>query len=115
MSRNPTSKLPAVLAGILLIGVPASGCAAHSHHRHRTVVTYQVHKAPPAPRREVVVVKPSRDAVWVPGHYVWRSASRSYAWVAGRWTKPPRRGAVWVKPRTEKRRGQLIYIAGYWK
>ena len=108
--KNRTLKIAAL---VLLIGVPAAGCAAHPHHR--TVVSYKVYKAPPAAHRDVVVARPGKGYAWVPGHYVWKPARHSYAWVAGKWTRPPRAGAVWVAPRYEKRRGGHVYVAGYWK
>lgn len=113
MLSRVTTKIPALLLFTFLIGVPATGCAAHSHQR--TVVTYEIRKAPPAPRREVVVAKPGRGYVWVAGHHVWKPARNAYVWVGGKWTKPPRRGAVWVAPRYEKRRGGLVFVAGYWR
>ncbi len=113
MSRKYITKLPALLLFTLLIGIPATGCTAHPPHR--TVVTYEIRKAPPAPRREVVVARPSPGYVWVAGHYVWKPARNSYAWVAGKWTRPPRRGAVWVAPRYQKRHGNWVLVAGYRK
>ena len=113
MPHQHITKLPALLAFVFLLGIPATGCAAHPPHR--TVITYQVHKAPPPARREVVVAKPARGHVWVAGHYVWKPGRRSYVWVAGKWTRPPRAGAVWVAPRYERRGGRTVYVAGYWK
>ncbi len=121
MTRHRTRTLPGLLFLAVLIGLPAAGCAAHPPARHHVVVkhqaaaTYHVHKAPPAPRREVVVAKPGRGHVWVAGHYVWQPARQSYVWVAGEWVKPPRRGAVWVAPRTERRHGGWVFVAGYWR
>ncbi len=113
MPRIHITKLPGLFLFMLMIGVPATGCAAHPHHH--TVVTHHVHKAPPAPRREVVIARPSQGHVWVAGHYVWRPANSRYVWVDGRWSKPPRRGAVWVAPRVEVRRGRTVFVAGYWR
>ena len=113
MPRKSTKKLPALLLFTALVSVPTTGCVAHPPHR--TAVTYEVHKAPPAPRREAVVARPGRGHAWVAGHYVWRPASKKYVWVAGKWVKPPRRGAVWVAPKYEKRRGRVIFVAGYWR
>ena len=57
--------------------------------------TYVV-KAPPAPIHEVRPVKPYPNAVWIEGHWHWKSSSDKYAWVPGRW-KRTHRGHVWVK------------------
>ncbi len=78
--------------------------------RHKVVV---VRKAPPKPKREVVVVKPKGHQVWVAGHWHW--AAGSYVWKSGKWTQPPQRTAVWVKPRYEKRRAGWVYTPGYWR
>ncbi len=113
MPRQHIMRRPALLACIFLLSIPATGCVAHPHHR--TVVTYEVRKAPPAAKREVVVAKPGRGYVWVAGHHVWRPSRKTYVWVAGKWTKPPRAGAVWVAPRHERRSGRTVYVAGYWR
>jgi hypothetical protein len=57
--------------------------------------TIYVVKAPPAAK--VTVVKtpaPYPRAVWVNGHWNWRSGK--YVWVNGYWRKP-RHGFVWVQ------------------
>jgi hypothetical protein len=41
--------------------------------------------APPRPRYEVIPVAPSREHVWVAGHWVWRPARHHHVWVPGAW------------------------------
>jgi len=38
-----------------------------------------------------------------------------YVWMPGHWARPPRGGAVWVKPRWERRGGTYVFIAGSWR
>ena len=51
--------------------------------------------APPPPEKVVVVpARPYPNAVWVPGHWVWRRWGRHWEWVPGHWKF--RRGGRWV-------------------
>jgi hypothetical protein len=53
--------------------------------------------APPPPVRVGVVGHaPRRGCVWVGGYQRW--TGNRYVWVAGKWVRPPRAGAVWVSP-----------------
>src|SRR5512140_1374374 len=52
------------------------------------------HSAPPAPRHEVVVVRPSKRHVWVKGY--WHYAGDDWTWRPGAWVEPPRHHAHWV-------------------
>jgi|WetSurMetagenome_2_1015567.scaffolds.fasta_scaffold00008_103 hypothetical protein len=50
---------------------------------------------PPPPDPSVVIpARPRSDALWVPGHYKWRSWIRRYVWVPGHWKV--RKGRGWV-------------------
>jgi len=117
-----------VLAPTLFI---LSGCVvAETPRVHRTVYVEPapavvgptagirlsfVAQPPPAPRREVIVVRdrPSPDHVWVNGYWVWRESR--HVWVAGHWEHPPRPHAVWVEPRWEHRHEGYVFIAGTWR
>lgn len=70
--------------------------------------------APPPPRHEVYVERdrPGPDYVWVNGY--WAGEPGHYTWVAGRWDRPPHRGARWVEPRWETREGHYVFHKGYW-
>ena len=54
----------------------------------------RVEIAPPAPQLEVQSVAPSRQHVWIPGHWAWRMGR--YVWVPGFWDLA-RVGQVWVR------------------
>ena len=116
-------------AGLLL-----GGCVVEDAHRrpyrHVTVVetapppvtyveapapsaSFSIQIAPPPPRREVVVVRPSPRHVWVEGYWAWRGGR--HVWVNGRWELPPHNRTVWVQPRWEHRNGNYVFIEGFWR
>ncbi|WP_321473092.1 hypothetical protein [uncultured Paludibaculum sp.] len=68
---------------------------------------------PPPPPREVVVVRPGRHHVWVPGFYSWNRGG--YVWTNGYWAVPPRGRAAWVPGRWAPRRGGYVWVGGYWR
>lgn len=71
-------------------------------------------QAPPATRpQEVVVAQPSPQHVWIEGYWTWQSGR--YVWVAGHWEVPPRSGAIWVPPVTQRRDNEYVFQEGYWK
>lgn len=70
--------------------------------------------APPAPVQSGVVgVAPRPGYVWVGGYQRWNGTR--YVWVAGRWVRPPRFGAVWVAPRYVRRGSTWVFYKGYWR
>lgn len=76
-------------------------------------VGFEVGVAPPGLQAEVAIDSPGPGYAWVPGYYDWNNGS--YAWVAGRWTRPPHEGAVWVAPRYEDRGSKHMYYRGHWR
>ena len=89
---------------ILLMGLfSGNACATR---------TVYVRQAPPPVRVEVMTVKPFPNAVWVPGHWAWRSGQ--YVWVRGHWTRP-RPGYRWVAGHWAKKRRGWVWIPGHWK
>ncbi len=70
---------------------------------------------PPAPQKEVVVARPYRGAVWVPGYYKWAPRHHEYVWVRGHWERPPHARMVWVPGRWEQRRGEWVFFEGRWE
>lgn len=70
---------------------------------------------PPPPKEEVIVRKPFRGAVWVPGYYRWEPRHHRYVWVRGRWTHPPRAHAAWTPGHWKNRNGEWIFFEGRWK
>jgi hypothetical protein len=59
--------------------------------------------------------RPGPGWVWTGGYWRWVGGTRGYAWVPGRWRRPPRAGAVWVSPRWRRSRGGYTFVAGGWR
>ena len=72
-----------------------------------------IEAAPPQPRVEVIVSRPSPRHVWLPGYWTWRGGQ--HVWVEGRWELPPRGHTVWVAPRWEARGSGHVFIEGFWR
>jgi hypothetical protein len=70
--------------------------------------------APPAPPREIVTIRPAREAVWVPGYHLYLGRGR-YEWVPGHWEVPPGRYTRFMQPRWERRPHGYVYVRGYWR
>lgn len=68
---------------------------------------------PPAAAVEVRPESPGEGYVWVDGYYDYTGGT--YVWVAGRWTLPPFRGAVWVGHRWYSSGGRWHFARGYWR
>lgn len=68
----------------------------------------------PAPPREVVAVRPAREAVWVAGYYAYVGGDR-YEWIPGHWEIPPGRGRNFDRPRWERRGNTYVYLRGGWR
>lgn len=66
---------------------------------------------PPAVRREVRVVRPAPDHVWVAGYWDWQGGQ--WTWVDGRWMRPEPR-ARWVRPAYVAEYGSWRYVPGHW-
>lgn len=80
-------------------------------------VGYTVQSIPPTPTSqpyETMPPQPSRDAVWIRGHYEY--AGSSYQWVPGRWEVPPPGMRTWVEPSWQpSANGGYIYRRGHWQ
>ena len=79
---------------------------------------YVVVQQPPAyppPPREVVTVRPAREAVWVQGYWSYSGRGNSYQWVPGHWEIPPGQYRTFVQPRWERQPQGYIYVRGYWR
>jgi len=92
-------------AGFVIAGTLFSGCAA----RGAVVVRF----APPAPRYAVVGVAPGQGYVWTEGFYDYRGGG--YAWVPGRWMRPPHPRAVWVPGTWVQGHRGYEFRRGYWR
>ena len=99
---------------LLAMLFPLTACATTVRVKPpRPAVSVRVAHAPPAPRREVVAVRPTRHHVWVGGRWTWKSSR--WVWVSGAWKVPPRGKRVWVAPKYERRGGDWIVVRGYWR
>ncbi len=68
---------------------------------------------PPAPRREVRVVRPGPDYVWIAGFYDADDRGR-YRWVPGRWERPVVSDGYWIPARYIRTSRGTIYEPGHW-
>ena len=96
-----TWMLSAVLAAISL-----TACAGGGY-------VYYASAPPPPVRAEVFGVAPGPGFVWINGYWGYRGGA--YAWVPGRWERPPRRGAAWVQGRWERHGNRWGYRDGHWR
>ena len=94
-----------IMAGVLvLFGTVLAGCAGGA---------YYVRTGPPAPRYEVVGVAPGAGFVWTNGY--WDRRGGNWAWVGGRWLRPPRARAVWVAPEWRQEGRAWRFHRGHWR
>jgi hypothetical protein len=91
---------------LLILGtLTLAGCAGGG---------YYASGPPPPARVQARLVAPGPGMVWIDGY--WGRGNRNYAWVPGRWTRPPRGGAVWVAPRWDQQRnGRYVFRNGRWR
>ena len=112
----------ALLGG--LVGAIAGGAIGNSlDHQRGTIYTseaqamtdYTVQTPPPplSPPREVVMVQPAPETVWVNGYWIYES--RGYAWMPGRWERPPAHYRAFVAPHWAPRSHTYVYVQGYWR
>ncbi len=92
------------IVGMLAI---SEGCAA------TTRGGVYVRTGPPSPIVESRVAAPGPGYVWVPGFHRWDGAA--YAWVGGRWERPPRARAAWVPGRWIHHRSGWHFVDGHWR
>lgn len=94
----------AALAFTLALPAHPSGTEAQA----RVVV---VRTAPPRARAERRPARPSRDHVWVAGHWVYRNGR--YVWRSGRWIRD-RAGYRYRPARWVQRADGWVYVEGRW-
>jgi hypothetical protein len=68
---------------------------------------------PPPPVVERRGPPPGRGYVWVDGYQRWDGGR--YAWVPGRWDRPPRPGGRWVPHHWVHRHGEWVFVEGHWR
>ncbi len=94
-----------ILGGLSLAGLSLTGCAGG--------YAFYATAPPPPIRVEARGIAPGPGFIWIDGY--WGYGGGGYAWVAGRWARPPRPRAVWVPGRWETRRGRYYYRQGRWR
>ena len=95
--------------GALLVAATVASTAACTDTRGRL----HVRLGPPAPVIETRVVSPGPGYVWIDGYQRWDGGR--YAWVAGRWERPPRPRARWVRGRWARDRRGWYFVDGHWR
>jgi hypothetical protein len=85
MKRILAATAAALIGAAVLVPAQAQ---AQSYRNHELVV---VHKAPPAPRHEIVPAA-RRGYDWTPGYWNWNG--RRHVWVSGHWERT-RPGYAW--------------------
>jgi hypothetical protein len=70
---------------------------------------------PPPPVRVEAAFGPAPGPgyVWVNGYWGWRGSA--YAWMPGRYVRPPHPHSVWVEPRWERRGERYRFYEGRWR
>lgn len=68
---------------------------------------------PPPVRVEAFGPAPGPGYVWINGYWGWGGSS--YAWVPGRYVRPPHAHSVWVAPRWEAHGGRYRFREGRWR
>ena len=68
---------------------------------------------PPAPRYGVVGMAPGPGYVWTEGY--WDRHGNDWAWVGGRWMRPPRGRTAYVAPRWEQHGHGWRMRRGHWR
>jgi hypothetical protein len=102
----------AAAAAVLTAALAAAstGCGAYVASSSGRVY---VRLGPPAPLAETRVVSPGPGYVWVPGYYTWDG--RAYGWTRGRWERPPRAHARWIRPHWAHDRRGYYLVEGHWR
>lgn len=113
---NETGNGAVVGAAVGGITGAAIGHRADSREAARTEAAYTAQTVPLSPTSqpyETMPPQPSRDAVWIRGHYEY--TGRKYEWVAGRWEVPPRGMRTWSEPTWQPNAGGgYVYTRGHW-
>src|SRR5947209_2264469 len=95
-----------VLSLVALASIVSFAPAAHAQVRV-VVPGVRVGVAPPPARVEVRPMAPSREHVWIPGHWAWRSGA--HVWIGGHYALPPGAGYHYVQARWVNEGGQWIF------
>lgn len=112
-------RLCAVVPTVAVVVVTVTGCYTRREIiRERAGVQVPareivVVESPPAPRVETMGIAPTRDHVWVPGH--WSRNGDRWIWSSGRWELRPSPAAVYRPGHWERTPDGYIWREGYWR
>ena len=67
---------------------------------------------PPAARVEVLSEAPSKEHVWIKGHYV--RSGNEYSWQDGRWERPAAGFHTWVAGHWDHETRGWFFVEGHW-
>ena len=90
-------------AALVMAGAILGGCGGG----------YVAIGTPPPPRYGVVGYAPGPGYVWTDGFYDLRGTT--WVWVPGRWQRPPRPGAIWIRPEWRREGNHWRFHRGYWR
>ena len=91
---------------VILGGLSLAGCAGGGY-------AFYASTPPPPVRVETRGVAPGAGFLWIDRY--WGYNGGRYAWIPGRWERPPRGRARWEPGRWETRRGRYQYRQGRWR
>ena len=90
-----------------MVGSVLAGCAGQYSYG------YVGYGPPPPVAFGAVGVAPGPGFVWIDGYHGWRGGR--YEWVQGRWVRPPRPGARWVRPEWRPEGRGWRFHEGNWR
>ena len=67
---------------------------------------------PPAPIPEYIPASPDPGYVWIGGYWAWRGG---WYWNAGRFARPPARGATWASGAWVRGARGWVWQGGHWR
>ena len=95
-----------------LVAVSMLSLAPGLAHAQVIVPGVRVTVAPPPVRAEVRPMAPSRNHIWIAGHWAWRHGG--HVWMPGHWALPPGPGYRWVAARWVNQDGAWTFYEGHW-
>lgn len=100
----------ALLSAVLLGSAALAGCGGYGPYSYRSGY---IPPPPPAPYVGVLGYAPGPGYVWTDGFYDLRGGR--WFWVGGRWVRPPRAHATYVRPYWEPYARGYRFHRGYWR